>query len=76
MRGERRKRREQLAELQSQMAQALADVTCPRCGRVLEGRSAYTIHADSGCEHPEGFGQLVQLKDGRWGQRWKHPELR
>lgn len=75
MRGDRRKRREQAEAQAGAVALALADVTC-RCGRVLEGQAAYAIHADSGCEHPEAFGQLVRLPDGRFGQRWKHPEIR
>jgi hypothetical protein len=76
MRGDRRKRREAITAGSAAIAAVLADVACPRCPAVLQGRAAYTIHADAGCEHPEAFGQLVRLPDGRYGQRYRHPELR
>jgi hypothetical protein len=71
----RRARRLAELELGSEAAAVLADQRC-RCGAVLEGKSALTIHADSGCDRPEAYGQLVQLGDGRWGQRSRHPEAR
>jgi hypothetical protein len=74
MEGARRKRREQAAELDTAAAEAMADVAC-RCG-TYEGRAAHTIAHDNGrCAPPGAYGQLVQLKDGRWGQRWRHPEI-
>jgi hypothetical protein len=76
MRGARRQRREQDAELEGRMAAALADVPCSRCGRVFEGQAAHTIGHEHGRCLPDGaYGQLVKLRDGRWGQRWKHPEI-
>lgn len=75
MRGDRRKRREQLAELEAAAAEALADVACSRCGRTFEGRAAYTIHDDHGrCLPGEAYGQLVELEDGRWAERWRYPD--
>jgi hypothetical protein len=75
MRGDRRKRRGQLAALEAAAAEAMADVTCARCGRVFEGRAAHTIHDDRGqCLPGEAYGQLVELKDGRWAERWRYPD--
>jgi hypothetical protein len=68
MKGWRRRRREQLHE-------ALADHQCGRCLAVLEGSAALTIHTDAGCDHLGAFGQLVQLRDGRWSEWWRHPEI-
>jgi hypothetical protein len=80
MRGDRRKRREQHAELEGRMAEALADVTCDSCGGVYEG-SAYQVHREDlgrgrvECLPGDARGQLVKLGGGRWGQRWRHPEI-
>jgi len=74
--GDRRKRREAAGAEAAAVAAVLADVACPRCPAVLEGLAAWTIHADAGCGHPEAFGQLVRLPDGRFGQRWRHPGIR
>jgi hypothetical protein len=59
------------------LAQAMADITCT-CGRTFEGGTgAFTIHRDMGrCLPGDAFGQLVQLRDGRWSERWRHPEVR
>jgi hypothetical protein len=64
------------AEMAEAIDQTMADVLCRACGQILEGQSALRIHTDSGCEHPEAYGQLVRLPDGRYGQRHKHPEIR
>jgi len=69
------KARRDRRELREAIGITLADQQC-RCGAVLEGQSALAIHADSGCDHPEAFGQLVRLPDGRYGQRCRHPEIR
>jgi len=76
MRGERQKRRKTAADQSADIAAALADVTCS-CGNVYEGQSAYQVHRDDriGCLSGDARGQLVRLKDGRWGQRGRHPEL-
>ena len=68
MRRARAKRRQLLAE-------ALADITCTECGRTFEGGTgAYAIHRDHGqCLTGDAHGQLVQLRDGRWSERWRHP---
>lgn len=70
MRNRRRQRRE--AE-----AAAERDYACTSCGRRFEGLAAYQVHADRGRCLPDGaHGQLVQLPDGRWAERWRHPEIR
>lgn len=73
MRGDRRRRREMAEEA----AKALRSVECSSCGRVHEGEAAHAIHSEHGVCLPAGaHGQLVQLRDGRWGLRWRHPEIR
>jgi len=69
MKGRRRQRRQAVAE-------AMADVGCTECGRTFEGGTgAFTIHRDMGrCLSGDAHGQLVQLRDGRWSERWRHPE--
>jgi hypothetical protein len=70
MRGRRRRRREAVTD-------AERDYECTSCSRRFEGLAAFQIHADGGRCLPDGaFGQLVQLKDGRWAERWRHPEIR
>ena len=70
MKGWRLKRREAVAG-------ALRDLGCDRCGRVMEGEAAFTVHADDGRCLPDGAcGQLVRLRDGRWGLAWRHPDIR
>jgi len=77
MRGARRKRREREAELDAQGAAAMADVTCPRCGNTYDGQAALQIHREGGrCLPGDVYGQLVRLPDGRYGRRWRHPEIR
>jgi len=76
MRGARARRREEQAGLRSEIARVLADVTCGSCGRTFEGQAAYTVHDEHGqCLAGDAHGQLVQLEDGRWGTRWRHPEI-
>jgi hypothetical protein len=73
MKGDRRRRR----ELAGQAAHALRDIECTSRGRVHEGEAAHAIHSDRGaCLPPGAYGQLVRLRDGRWGERWRHPEIR
>jgi len=72
--GDRRKRREAADAAARAIAEAVRNIEC-RCGRILEGEAAYAIHTDAGCDHPEAFGQLVRLPDGRFGQRYRHPEI-
>lgn len=68
-RGLRRRRREALAE-------ALRTHECTGCGRRFEGLAAAQLHQDFGQCLPDGaYGQLVQLRDGRWAERWRHPEI-
>jgi hypothetical protein len=69
MRGRRRQRRQVLAE-------AAADVECTGCGRRFEGLAAFQVHADGRCLPDGAYGQLVRLPDGRWSERWRHPEVR
>jgi hypothetical protein len=70
MRRARARRRDAVSE-------AGADMKCTACGRVFEGRAAFTVHRDYGQCLPDGaFGQLVQLPDKRWAERWRHPEIR
>jgi hypothetical protein len=69
MRGRRRHRREVLAE-------AAADVECTSCSRRFEGQAAFQVHHDNGQCLPDGaYGQLVRLRDGRWAERWRHPQI-
>lgn len=73
MKGARRQRR----EMAEQAAQALRSIECSSCGRVHEGEAAHAIHSEHGvCLSAGAHGQLVQLRDGRWGLRWRHPEIR
>ena len=80
--GLRRKRREAVTAESAAIAAVLADVTCSQCSAVFEGQSAYTVHREDlgrgrvECLSGDARGQLVRLKDGRWGQRWRHPEIR
>jgi hypothetical protein len=58
-----------------QVVAAMQDVRCTACGRTFEGHAAYQVHHDGGRCLPDGAcGQLVQLRDGRWAERWRHPE--
>jgi len=71
MRGARRQRREAIAE-------ALANIECPSCGRIFEGQAAYVIGHDGRCLPDSAYGQLAEVKkDGLlvWSERWRHPEI-
>lgn len=65
------------AEMAEAVSDAERDCECNACWRRFEGLAAFQIHADRGTCLPDGaHGQLVQLRDGRWAERWRHPDLR
>jgi hypothetical protein len=69
MRGRRRQRRQVLAD-------AERDYECTSCSRRFAGQAAFQVHHDNGRCLPDGaYGQLVQLRDGRWSEWWRHPEI-
>jgi len=75
--GERRKRRAADEAAARAIAETLRNVECSSCGRIFEGEAAHVIgHEDGRCLPDGAYGQLVRLKDGRWGQRYRHPEVR
>lgn len=58
------------------LAEAQKVIACASCSRRFDGQAAFQVHADAGRCLPDGaYGQLVQLRDGRWAEAWRHPEI-